>query len=77
MPNAKESAEQLQKKFQEGVQVLVKESNKVVEAFKENSGNVKEEAAGIAKKTIDLTVEAIQNINEQLKNAANQAATAA
>lgn len=74
IPNAKESAEQLQKQFQEGVQTLVKESNTIAESVKQNSGHVKEEIASFTKKAVDIAVEATQSLNEQLKNAANQAA---
>lgn len=70
MPNAKESAEQLQKQFQEGVQTLVKESNTIAESFKQNSGTVKEEIAGFTKKAVDIAVEATHNLNEQLKTVA-------
>jgi predicted nucleic acid-binding Zn-ribbon protein len=76
VPNAKESAEKLQKQFQEGVQTLVKESNTIAEAFKQNSGHVKEEIAGFTKKAVDIAVEATQSLNDQLKNAAKQAAVA-
>ncbi|XP_011499734.1 PREDICTED: uncharacterized protein LOC105363678 [Ceratosolen solmsi marchali] len=76
VPNAKESAEKLQKQFQEGVETLVKESNTIAEAFKQNSGHVKEEIAGFTKKAVDIAVEATQNLNDQLKSAANQATIA-
>ena len=76
VPNAKESAEKLQKQFQDGVQALVTETNKIAETVKQNSGTVKEEVAGFTKKAVDIAVEATQNLNEQLKTAANQAAAA-
>ncbi|CAB0038739.1 unnamed protein product [Trichogramma brassicae] len=73
VPNAKESADQLQKQFQEGVETLVKESNTIAEAFKANSGQVREDIASFTKKAVDIAVEATHSLNEQLKSAATAA----
>ncbi|XP_058790345.1 uncharacterized protein LOC131663756 [Phymastichus coffea] len=72
VPHAKESAEQLQKQFNEGVQTLVKESNNFAEQVKQNAGPIKEEIASFTKKAVDIAVEASENLNEQLKKAAQQ-----
>lgn len=73
VPNAQASAEQLQKKFQEGVETVIKESSAIAEKFKANSGTVKDEIAGFTKKAVDIAVEATQTLNEQLKNVAANA----
>lgn len=70
VPNAKESAEMIQKQFNEGVQTIIRESNTIADAIKANSGQVKEEVGQFTKKVVDIAVEATQNLNKSLQAAA-------
>ncbi|XP_014213529.1 uncharacterized protein LOC106643070 [Copidosoma floridanum] len=71
VPNAKESAEQLQKQFQEGIQTFIKEAGTLSDKVKENSGQVREEIANFTKQAITSAVEATKGLQEQLKNLAS------
>lgn len=71
IPNAQEQAAELQAKFQEGVQVLVKESDNAVKSLNENSGKLKEDIAKFTKQAVDIAVEATQSMNNQLQQVAH------
>ena len=70
IPNAKDQAATLQAKLQEGVQAIIKESEKASKVFNENSEKVQEDIAKFTKQAINLAVQTTQNLNEQLKKAA-------
>lgn len=77
IPNAKESAEQLQKQFNDAVQTIVKESNTIAEAVQKNTGSVKTEFASLTKKFLDIALKASDGLNDQLKKASEQVSAAA
>ncbi|KAF7392828.1 uncharacterized protein V1477_012637 [Vespula maculifrons] len=70
IPNASEQVNQLQTKLQEGLQVLVQESDKTAKAVSKNSEKVQEDIAKFTKQAVELAVETTQNLNTQLQQAA-------
>lgn len=73
IPNANESAAQLQTKFNEAVQEFIEQSKTVASSLKDNSGKIQEEIAKYTKKAVDIAVDASQNLNTQLQTAAQPA----
>ncbi|XP_033212207.1 uncharacterized protein LOC117169809 [Belonocnema kinseyi] len=71
IPNAKEQAATLQAKLQDGIKVVVEESQKASKAFNENSGKVQEDIAKFTKQAVDLAVQTTQSLSDQLKKAAD------
>lgn len=71
IPNAKEQAASLQAKLQDGIKVVVEESQKASKAFNENSGKVQEDIAKFTKQAVDLAVQTTQSLSDQLKKAAD------
>lgn len=70
IPNAGEQLNQLQTKLQEGLQVVVQESDKTAKAVSKNSEKVQEDIAKLTKQAVELAVQTTQNLNHQLQQAA-------
>lgn len=70
IPNAGEQLNQLQTKLQEGLQVVVQESDKTAKAVSKNSEKVQEDIAKLTKQAVELAVQTTQNLNTQLQQAA-------
>lgn len=70
IPNAQQQVADLQAKFQQGVQVLLKESDNAAKSLGEHSGKIQEDLAKITKQVVDIGVQATQNLNAQLQQAA-------
>lgn len=72
IPNAQQQVNELQAKFQEGVQTVLKESDKAAKSLGQHSGKIQEDLAKFTKQAVDIAVEATQNLNNQLQAAAAQ-----
>ncbi|XP_050479511.1 uncharacterized protein LOC126868267 [Bombus huntii] len=72
IPNAQQQVNELQTKFQEGVQTVLKESDKAAKSLSQHSGKIQEDLAKFTKQAVDIAVEATQNLNNQLQAAAAQ-----
>ncbi|XP_012174357.1 uncharacterized protein LOC126918477 [Bombus affinis] len=72
IPNAQQQVNELQTKFQEGVQTVLKESDKAAKSLGQHSGKIQEDLAKFTKQAVDIAVEATQNLNNQLQAAAAQ-----
>lgn len=72
-PETTEQLNQLRTRFQEGLQTLVTESENTAKSISENSGKLQEDIAKFTKNAIDIAVQASQNLNDQLHQAAPQA----
>ncbi|XP_046824241.1 uncharacterized protein LOC124426524 [Vespa crabro] len=70
IPNAGEQLNQLQTKLQEGLQIVVQESDKTVKAVSKNSEKVQEDIAKFTKQAVELAVQTTQNLNSQLQQTA-------
>ena len=74
IPNAQEQAAQLEAKFTEGVNILVKESEKAAKAINQNSSKAQEDIAKFTKQAVEIAVQATQNLNAQLQQVTPKAA---
>ncbi|KAG9435432.1 apolipophorin-III-like protein precursor [Apis mellifera carnica] len=72
IPNAQQQVAELQSKFQQGVQTLLKESDKAAKSLSQHSGKIQEDLAKFTKQAVDIAVQATQNLNNQLQTAATQ-----
>ena len=70
IPNAQEQVADLQAKFQQGVQVVLKESDTAAKSLGQHSVKIQEDLAKITKQAVDIAVQATQNLNNQLQQAA-------
>ncbi|XP_076675595.1 apolipophorin-III-like protein [Andrena cerasifolii] len=70
IPNAQEQVADLQAKFQQGVQVVLKESDTAAKSLGQHSGKIQEDLAKFTKQAVDIAVQATQNLNNQLQQAA-------
>ncbi|XP_020706675.1 uncharacterized protein LOC105694113 [Athalia rosae] len=66
IPVAKEQAAQLEAKFFKGVETIVQQSDIVAKTFNENSGQIQEDVAKLAKKAVEMAVQATQGLKAQL-----------
>lgn len=71
-PETTEQVNQLRTRFQEGLQTLITESENTAKTINENSGKLQEDIAKFTKNAIDIAVQASQNLNNQLQQAATQ-----
>ncbi|XP_076641802.1 apolipophorin-III-like protein [Halictus rubicundus] len=60
----------LEAKFKQGVQVVLTESDNTAKNLSQHSSKIQEEIAKFTKQAVDLTVEATQNLNNLLQQAA-------
>ncbi|KAG6803467.1 hypothetical protein HZU73_01386 [Apis mellifera caucasica] len=72
IPNAQQQVAELQSKFQQGVQTLLKESDKAAKSLSQHSGKIQEDLAKFTKQAVDIAIQATQNLNNQLQTAATQ-----
>ena len=70
IPNAREQVADLQAKFQQGVQVMLKESDTAAKSLGQHSEKIQEDMAKFTKQAVDIAVQATQNLNNQLQQAA-------
>ncbi|XP_015593150.1 uncharacterized protein LOC107266793 [Cephus cinctus] len=70
LPDGQQQAAELQAKFNAGIQTIVQESDKVAKSISQNSSKVREEVANFTKQAVDIAVQATQNLNNQLQQAA-------
>ena len=70
IPNAQEQVADLQAKFQQGVQVVLKESDTAAKSLGQHSEKIQEDLAKFTKQAVDIAVQATQNLNNQLQQAA-------
>ncbi|XP_076237077.1 apolipophorin-III-like protein [Calliopsis andreniformis] len=70
IPNAQQQVADLQAKFQQGVQVILKESDTAAKSLSEHSGKIQEDLAKLTKQAVDIAVQATQNLNTNLQQAA-------
>lgn len=71
-PEAQQQVAELEAKFQQGVQVMLKESDKAAKSLGTHSEKIQEDLAKFAKQAVDIAVQATQNLNTQLQQAAAQ-----
>ncbi|XP_043253097.1 uncharacterized protein LOC122397771 [Colletes gigas] len=72
IPNAQQQVADLESKFQQGVQVILKESDTAAKSLSQHSGKIQEDLAKFAKQAVDIAVQATQNLNNNLQQAAAQ-----
>ncbi|XP_053972941.1 uncharacterized protein LOC128873398 [Hylaeus volcanicus] len=72
IPNAQQQVADLQAKFQQGVQVMLKESDKAAKSLSQHSEKMQEDLAKFTKQAVDLAVQATQNLNNNLQQVATQ-----
>ncbi|CAK9804954.1 hypothetical protein ANTQUA_LOCUS4309 [Anthophora quadrimaculata] len=72
IPNAQQQVAELQAKFQQGVQTVLKESDTAAKSLSQHSGKVQEDLAKFTKQAVDIVVQATQNLNTHLQQAAAQ-----
>lgn len=72
IPEAQQQVAELEAKFQQGVQVMLKESDKAAKSLGTHSEKIQEDLAKFAKQAVDIAVQATQNLNTQLQQAAAQ-----
>lgn len=60
----------LEAKFKQGVQVVLTESDNTAKNLNQHSGKIQEEIAKFTKQAVDLSIEATQNLNNLLQQAA-------
>ncbi|XP_076619683.1 apolipophorin-III-like protein [Colletes latitarsis] len=72
IPNAQQQVADLESKFQQGVQVMLKESDNAAKSLSQHSGKIQEDLAKFAKQAVDIAVQATQNLNNNLQQAAAQ-----
>lgn len=72
IPNAQQQVAELQSKFQQGIQTLLKESDKAAKSLNQHSGKIQEDLAKFTKQAVDIAVQATQNLNNQLQTVAAQ-----
>ncbi|KAG7199987.1 hypothetical protein KM043_014411 [Ampulex compressa] len=78
VPEAQVQINQLGAKFQEGVQVLIKESDNAVKTLNDNSDKVQENVAKYTKQAVEIALQAVSSMNEGLQKVPTSAtATAA
>ena len=70
IPNAREQVADLQAKFQQGVQVMLKESDTAAKSLGQHSEKIQEDMAKFTKQAVDIAVQATQNLNNQLQQVA-------
>ncbi|XP_017879388.1 uncharacterized protein LOC108624516 [Ceratina calcarata] len=68
--NAETQVAELKNKFQQGVETVLTESNNAAKNLSQHSGKIQEDLAKITKQAVDIAVEATQNLNKQLQQAA-------
>ncbi|XP_032681087.1 uncharacterized protein LOC116848758 [Odontomachus brunneus] len=71
-PETTEQVNQLRARFQEGVQSLLTESENAAKSISDNSEKIQHDVTQFTKNAIDLAVQASQNLNNQLQQAAAQ-----
>uniref|UniRef100_A0A348G623 Apolipophorin 2 n=1 Tax=Odontomachus monticola TaxID=613454 RepID=A0A348G623_ODOMO len=72
-PETTEQINQLRARFQEGVQTVMTESENVAKSISSNSEKLQQDITKFTKDAIDMAVQASQNLNNQLQQAATQA----
>ncbi|XP_031839991.1 apolipophorin-III-like protein [Nomia melanderi] len=72
IPGAQQQVAELEAKFQQGVQVMLKESDKAAKSLSTHSEKIQEDLAKFTKQAVDIAVQATQNLNTQLQQAAAQ-----
>lgn len=72
IPNAQQQVADLQAKFQQGVQTVMKESDNAAKTLGQQSGKIQEDLAKFTKQAVDIAVQATQNLNNELQQAAAQ-----
>lgn len=72
-PETTEQMNQLRARFQEGVQTVMTESENVAKSISSNSEKLQQDITKFTKDAIDMAVQASQNLNNQLQQAATQA----
>lgn len=70
IPVAKDQAAQLEAKFFNGIQTIVKQSDLAAQNLSRNSGQLQEDISRLAKKAVEIAVQATQQLNSQLQQAA-------
>ncbi|XP_017796494.1 PREDICTED: uncharacterized protein LOC108577801 [Habropoda laboriosa] len=70
IPNAQQQVADLQAKFQQGIQTVLKESDTAAKSLSQHSGKVQEDLAKFTKQAVDIAVQATQNLNAHLQQAA-------
>lgn len=68
--NTNQQLADLEAKFKQGVQVVLTESDNTAKNLSQHSTKIQEEIAKFTKQAVDLTVEATQNLNNLLQQAA-------
>ncbi|XP_076303550.1 apolipophorin-III-like protein [Lasioglossum baleicum] len=68
--NTNQQLADLEAKFKQGVQVVLTESDNTAKNLSQHSTKIQEEIAKFTKQAVDLTVEATQNLNNVLQQAA-------
>ncbi|XP_020292026.1 uncharacterized protein LOC109858813 [Pseudomyrmex gracilis] len=72
-PETTEQVNQLQAKFQEGLQTLVNESENVAKALNKNSEKMQDSISKFTKQALDIVAQASQNFNNQLQQSSSTA----
>lgn len=72
IPNAQQQVTELQAKFQQGVQTVLKETDTAAKSLSQQSEKIQEDFAKFTKQAVDIAVQATQNLNTQLQQAAAQ-----
>ncbi|XP_034171096.1 apolipophorin-III-like protein [Osmia lignaria lignaria] len=72
IPNAQQQVNELQAKFQQGVQTVLKETDTAAKSLSQQSEKIQEDFAKFTKQAVDIAVQATQNLNNQLQQAAAQ-----
>ncbi|CAL7937107.1 unnamed protein product [Xylocopa violacea] len=70
IPNAQQQVADLEAKFQQGVQTVLNESDNAAKSLSQHSGKIQEDLAKFTKQAVDIAVQATQNLNNQLQQAA-------
>ncbi|XP_076760374.1 apolipophorin-III-like protein [Xylocopa sonorina] len=70
IPNAQQQVADLEAKFQQGVQTVLNESDTAAKSLSQHSGKIQEDLAKFTKQAVDIAVQATQNLNNQLQQAA-------
>ncbi|KAK1117859.1 hypothetical protein K0M31_015531 [Melipona bicolor] len=72
IPDAQQQVADLQSKFQQAIQAILKESDTTAKSLGQYSGKVQEELAKLTKQVVSVATEATQNLNNQLQAATAQ-----
>lgn len=67
VPVAKDQVAQLESKFSTGIDTIVKQSEIAAKTISRNSGQIQEDMAKLAKRTVELAVQATQELNSQVQ----------